>query len=131
MTGITTNPTNLLENTHFIHHPTSKLSQIHAKSFPISITLKYHTLEPLDLRIFWHPRRIFQGAHIFQKRQIQYRMHTYFQFVSLVRKKNTLLEKMKNSSSKPLGYYEDTKEFKERVIEIKREMAKRREGDLR
>ena len=93
MTGITTNPTNLLENTHFIHHPTSKLSQIHAKSFPISITLKYHSLEPLDLRIFWHPRRIFQGAHIFQKRQIQYRMHTYFQFVSLVRKKNTLLEK--------------------------------------
>ena len=42
-----------------------------------------------------------------------------------------MLEKMKNSSSKPLGYYEDTKEFKERVIEIKREMAKRREGDLR
>ena len=95
MTGITTNPTNLLENTHFMHHPTSKLSQIHVKSFPNSITLKYHTLEPLDLRIFWHPPRIFQESHTFQKRQIQYHMHTYFQFVSLVRKKIHSLKKMK------------------------------------
>lgn len=42
-----------------------------------------------------------------------------------------MLEKMKNSPTKPLGYYENTKEFKDRATAIKRDMAKRREGEFR